>query len=153
MAKGQTPALTEEQAEKYTRVLTLRRAGLTFEQIAEQVGYAGRQGAKEAYDSAIKRMGREPAEDLRILENERLDDLWRRAYSQLAQTTDPETFVKLEQVMIRISARRAGLMGLDAPRQLEITGKDGGSVQTDVGDMLRNRLEMLENARKGLPEG
>lgn len=145
MAKGQTPALTPDQAERYARVLDLRRAGLTFDQIAAEVGYAGRQGAKEAYDAAIRRMGRETADDLRVLENERLDDLWRRAYGRLTQTTDTDAFVKLQNAMIRISSRRAGLMGLDAPRQVEVTGAGGGALRTDVGDMLRERLRQLES--------
>ena len=147
MATGQTPALTPDQADKYVRVMELRRIGLTFEQIAKEVGYAGRQGAKEAYDAAISRMGREAAEDLRILENDRLDDLWRRAYTQLSKIDagDVDALTKLESVMLRISQRRSGLMGLDAPRQVEVSGVNGRPIRTDVGDILRERLRQLES--------
>ena len=147
MATGQTPALTPDQADKYVRVMELRRIGLTFEQIAKEVGYAGRQGAKEAYDAAIARMGREAAEDLRTLENERLTDLWRRAYTQLSKidAKDVDALTKLESVMLRISQRRSGLMGLDAPRQVEVSGVNGGAIRTDVGDILRERLRQLES--------
>jgi len=147
MATGQTPALTPDQADKYVRVMELRRIGLTFEQIAKEVGYAGRQGAKEAYDAAIARMGREAAEDLRILENDRLDDLWRRAYTQLSKIDagDVDALTKLESVMLRISQRRSGLMGLDAPRQVEVSGVNGRPIRTDVGDILRERLRQLES--------
>jgi hypothetical protein len=142
--KGNTPALTPDQAERYARVLDLRRAGFTFDTIAREVGYAGRQGAKEAYDAAIKRMGREATDDLRVLENERLDDLWRRAYARMNSAESNDDFAKLQQTMIRISQRRSGLMGLDAPRQVEVTGEGGGALRTDVGDMLRERLRQLE---------
>lgn len=142
--KGNTPALTPDQAERYARVLDLRRAGFTFDTIAREVGYAGRQGAKEAYDAAIKRMGREATDDLRVLENERLDDLWRRAYARMNSAESNDDFTKLQQTMIRISQRRSGLMGLDAPRQVEVTGEGGGALRTDVGDMLRERLRQLE---------
>ena len=144
MAKGQTPALKEETAEKYARVLDLRRAGLTFEMIATEVGYAGRQGAKEAYDAAIRRMGQESAADLQVLENERLDDLWRRAYGKFSSVETMDEFVKLEQLMLRISQRRAGLLGLDAPRQVEVSGRGGGAIQTDIGEILRQRVAALD---------
>lgn len=145
MPTGQTPALPQDTAEKYARVLELRRAGLTYEQIATEVGYAGRQGAKEAYDAAIRRMGREPAADMQVLENERLDDLWRRAYSRLRTADTIDEFVKVQTLMLRISTRRAGLMGLDAPRQVEVAGPGGGALRTDVGEILRERLRQLES--------
>lgn len=144
MPKGQTPALTPDQADRYSRVMELRRAGLTFDQIADEVGYAGRQGAKEAYDAAIRRMVREPAEDMQTMENERLDDLWRRAYSRLRAAATIDEFVKVESLMLNISKRRAGLMGLDAPRQVEVAGAGGGVLRTDVGEVLRERLRQLD---------
>jgi hypothetical protein len=146
MAAGQTPALTEDVADKYVRVLELRRAGLTFDQIAAEVGYAGRQGAKEAYDAAIRRLGNEPAADMQVLENERLDDLWRRAYGRLRTADTVDEFVKLEALMLRISTRRAGLLGLDAPRQVEISGRGGGAIQTDIGEILRQRVAAIDAA-------
>jgi hypothetical protein len=146
MAARQTPALTEDTADKYVRVLELRRAGLTFDQIAVEVGYAGRQGAKEAYDAAIRRLGNEPAADMQVLENERLDDLWRRAYARLRTADTVDEFVKLEALMLRISTRRAGLLGLDAPRQVEISGRGGGAIQTDIGEILRKRVAAIDAA-------
>ena len=53
MARGQTPALKPDVAERYRQVVQLRAGGATFEEIAERVGYAGRQSAKEAYDAAL----------------------------------------------------------------------------------------------------
>ena len=57
MAKGQTPALTPEQAERYREVVRLRALGLTFEEIAERTGYADRSSAKNAYEAALRRYG------------------------------------------------------------------------------------------------
>ena len=146
MNKHNTHAITIEQAEKYARVLELRRAGATFEAIAKDVGYAGRSGAKEAFDSAIRRMGRESADDARVLENDRLDDLWRRAYTRMIQINaeDNVTFIKIYESLLRTSHRRAGLMGLDAPRQIEITGQDGGMIVTDIGQLLREKMEEVK---------
>ena len=45
--------------DKYMKVIDLRKAGLTFEEIAERVGYESRSGAKMAFDSAVKYWGHE----------------------------------------------------------------------------------------------
>ena len=148
-AAGQTPALTPEQADRYRAVVQLRTAGVTFDAIARQLGYASRQGAKEAYDAALRRWGREVVDEARALEELRLDDLWRRTYSRISSldieedTTDE--FTKLTSTAVRISARRSGLLGLDAPKQVEVAGAGGGAVQTDIGDMLRERLRQLRD--------
>ncbi len=145
-AKGTVPALTPEQAHKYNQVLELRKAGRTFDEIADALGYADRSGAKHAYDSALKRMGREAAEDLRELELYRLEDLWATAYHRAMQLAedDHDGFLKFQAHMLNISRRRSGLMGLDAPRQVEVAGVGGGSIQTDIGELFRAKLRELE---------
>lgn len=148
-ASGKTPALTPEQAERYRAVVQLRTAGITFDAIARQLGYSSRQGAKEAYDAALRRWGTEIADDARQLEELRLDDLWRRTYSRInSLSSDEDTsdeFTKLTQTAVRISARRAGLLGLDAPRQVEVAGPGGGPVKTDIGQLFRDKLRELES--------
>ena len=155
MARGQSPALSPETAERYRQVVQMRAAGLTFDRIAAELGYASRSGAKEAYDTALVSWGREAVDDLRVLEGERIDDLWRRTFSRLIQgDREPETeddpprqgvndFVNLVVTAVRISQRRADLFGLDAPKQHAITGPAGGALRTDVGDLLIARLEEL----------
>jgi hypothetical protein len=155
MAKGQTPALTPEQAERYREVVRLRALGLTFEEIAERTGYADRSSAKNAYEAALRRYGREAVGDLRELEGFRLEELWRRLMAKFQnpdQLTVPE-FAQLVSAGVRISQRRAALYGMDAPRQVELSGVDGGPVQTDVGELLRQRLLALKDADSALPEG
>jgi hypothetical protein len=145
MPKGQTPALTPDTADRYRRVMDLRARGLTFEEIAQEVGYAGRQGAKEAYDAALRWWGREAVDDLRTVEGERLELLWRRVYARVARSEDLGTveFARLLDSAVRLSQRKAALWGLDAPRQYEVTGEGGGPLVTDVGELLRQRLEQI----------
>lgn len=146
MARGQTPALTPDTADKYRQVVQLKAAGLTFDEIAQRVGYASRSGAKEAYDAALRWWGRESVDQLRTIEGERLEQLWRRTFAKIL--ADPQMgsdeLVVLVNAAVRLSARKAALFGLDAPRQVEMTGPDGGPVQTDVGALLLERLERLE---------
>jgi len=144
MAKGQSPALTPEQANKYREVVRLRAAGLTFEEIGTQVGYASRSGAKEAYDAALRYWGRESVDQLRTIEGERLEQLWRYTFGRILST--PETtdeFVKLVNTAVRISGQRSSLFGLDAPKQVEVTGENGDPIKTDVGAMLVERIRAL----------
>jgi hypothetical protein len=144
MAKTQTNK-TPEVLAKYEEVVRLRSIGLSFQQIADRVGYAGRSGAKAAYAEAIKTWGSDAVEEHRILENERLDYLWRTAVTQIEGSKgDPGAVIGAINSALRISARRAALNGLDSPRQVEIAGQDGGALRTDIGDLLRSRLEKLE---------
>tara|TARA_R110002020_G_scaffold128694_4_gene288406 strand:+ start:3348 stop:3830 length:483 start_codon:yes stop_codon:yes gene_type:complete len=152
MAKGQSPALSPETAERYRRVVQLRAAGLTFDRIANELGYASRSGAKEAYDAALKSWGTEAVSDLRVLEGERIDELWRRTYQRLLEgeqeEMDTSEFTGLLNTAIRLSKRRSEIFGIDAPRQMEITGLAGGAIETDVGAILRDRLARLEEAQQ-----
>jgi len=144
MARGQTPALTPEQAERYREVIRLRTVGLKFHEIAERVGYASRSGAKEAYDAALRWWGREAVDDLRTIEGERTEELWRYTFARIiANPESTAEFVSLVNSAVKVSQRRAALYGLDAPRQVEISGEDGGPVRTDVGEILLERIRAL----------
>lgn len=142
-------ALTEEEAERYRQVLYLKRQGWTFERIAEHVGYANRSSAKAAYDAALRRWGSEAVDDVRVTEGERLEDLWEKIWTALEKVADdpkndPNHLATLTNSAIRVSGARRQLFGLDAPRQVEISGPEGGPLRTDMGDILRERLRKLE---------
>jgi hypothetical protein len=149
MPKGQTPALKPEVAQRYRDVVRLKSAGMTFDEIADRVGYASRSGAKEAFDAALRWWGREAVDDMRTIEGERLEQLWRRVFGRILSNPDMPSgeMIQLVNAAVKVSARKASLMGLDAPRQLEVTGAEGGAIVTDVGQILLERLEQLERAR------
>jgi len=149
MPKGQTPALKPEVAQRYRDVVRLKSAGMTFDDIADRVGYASRSGAKEAFDAALRWWGREAVDDMRTIEGERLEQLWRRVFGRILSNPDMPSgeMIQLVNAAVKVSARKASLMGLDAPRQLEVTGAEGGAIVTDVGQILLERLEQLERAR------
>jgi len=82
-----------------------------------------------------------------MVQNEQLDDLWRRCFAAIAQGD----LAQIDRAL-RILKRRADLFGLDAPRQHEISGPGGSSVRTDVGDILIARLEELRERQGPLVE-
>ena len=90
------------------QALELRLQGLTYEEIARQCGYAGRQGAYNAVQRELHRTLQEPAEDVRALEVSRLDRLY-RAMETKALKGDTWSVDRCLNIM----ARRAALLGLD----------------------------------------
>ena len=102
-----------ELIEKQLRVLELRKAGLTWEAIAAEVGYADHSGAVYAFRAAIKRVLQVPAEEVRSLEMERLDKLWEAVYSKAALGD-----IAAITAALKIMERRSRLQGLDAPTKI-----------------------------------
>lgn len=134
--------VTPEVAEKYRKVVELRMAGLTFDAIAKETGYIDRTGAKRAYDSALNRWAVESVEQQRIIQSERLDRLFFEAFGQAVRGGDLAAIDRC----LKIEKRRAELWGLDAPKQHEIAGPEGGPLlmRTDIGELLLRKLAQLQ---------
>jgi len=125
--------------DKERRVLELRRAGATFDEIAKVVGYATPQGAYLAYHRAIKRVLVESgAEEALEAELDRCDRI-QRAFWQQAMQGD----TKAGLIVLRVMDRRAKYLGLDAPtkQQIEVTNYDAGS---EVDRELQRLVRLLE---------
>lgn len=105
-------------AERRRQALELRKAGATYDRIAQQLGFANRGGAYRAVETALREITAEPAQDVRQLELERLDalllGLWPQARKGNQGAVDR---------VLRIMERRAKLLGLDAPTKAEVGGK------------------------------
>lgn len=149
MAGTQQP--TPAVAERYRRVVQLRSVGLTFDDIASRVGYDSRQAAHHAYKAALRWWGRPAVDEAQQLEDERLDLLWRTALERLDDARKRDDInthevLTIINTLLNIGKRRAGLLGLDAPRQVELAGVGGGALQTDVGELLRERIFAIQGA-------
>ena len=135
-------------AEKQRRALQLRNVGIGYDRIADELGYSDKSGAWRAVDAAVKRSIVEPAEHQRVIMADRLDTALQRVMDAIIRDGD------LDQVanLIRIEKRRAELFGLDAPKGYQITGADGGPVETDVGTILRERLTAIRERADATPD-
>ena len=140
-------SLKPATAEKYRQVIELRIAGITFEEIAKRVGYAGRTGAWHAYNAAMERYVMEPVESQRAVQAERLDRLFYQAYVQARQGD-----LNAIDRCLKIEKRRAELWGLDAPRQHEVSGPGGTAlaIRTDIGEELMRKLAHLQGEQPQL---
>jgi hypothetical protein len=106
--------------EKQRLALEFRMAGVPFRDIAQRLGYGGPAGAFKAVQSAIKATLQEPANEVRRLEDQRLDKLlsvwWPRMLAGEAEAAEK---------VLAVMKRRAALLGLDAPIKKEVGNLDG----------------------------
>lgn len=116
-----------EATEKRKRAIALRKAHYSYQEIADELGLSKtrvRQYVAEAMDENRKETAEEAAE-IREMELLRLDELL-KAWFPMAKAGDD----KAAGIVLKAQERRAKLLGLDAPVRQELTGKDGGPMQT-----------------------
>lgn len=115
---------------KTEQALDLRLAGGTYRNIAQALGCSASH-AFRLVDAALRESAErcsEAAEKIRAIELARLDKMRVVLWPKRA---DPRVCDSL----LRISERTAKLYGLDTVRH-EITGADGGPIQTEQGDSV-----------------
>jgi Arc/MetJ family transcription regulator len=100
--------------ERQADALRMRKAGRTFEEIAEALGYANASGAHKAVLAALRETLREPAEEYRNLHRDRLESIY-AAYYHKAVSGDE----KAAAICHKALADLAELDGLNAPRRVE----------------------------------
>ena len=125
-------------AQRECEALELRKAGKTFEEIADALGYAERGGAAKAVSRALAATVQEPADELRRLQAARLDALWGAMWPRAM-----EGELGAVDRCLAIEMRRARLFGVDAParRAVEVVTRD---VWDRLMDELRGETAELE---------
>ena len=111
-----------EREAKELKVLDLRRAGFTFQRIAEEVGYATPSGAQRALERIMTRNVPQAPEEFRWQELDRLDRMQVALWPRAMKGDD-----KAINTIVRLMERRARLVGIDAPQriQAEVVNYDG----------------------------
>ena len=94
--------------------LRLRLQGKSYQQIADELGYATPSGAHQAVKKALARTVQEPADELRKVESDRMDAMLSYMWPRV-EKGDPRAV----EVAMKLAERRAKLLGLDAPEQIE----------------------------------
>lgn len=130
---------TVAQIERDAQFLELRRRGLTYRQIAAQQGVKSQKTAYEAVQRALADAIQEPAAEVRQIELDRLDEYMRHALRVLATPhlvvsqgvvaehpvtgeplADDQPVLQALDRLLKISERRARLLGLDAPARSRV---------------------------------
>jgi hypothetical protein len=133
MAKSPDPEVLEREQQ----VVKLRRAGHTWDEIANLVGYAYPSGSRDAYMRAASRVVSEDVKAIRELETERLDNLLNAVWAD-AMTGD----IPAGTQALRIMERRAKLLGLDQPVkiQAEVVTYDADSIESRLIAIISNTV-------------
>ena len=135
--ESKTSPLRLRAAAKHRQALELRKGGATFDAIAEALGYSSRAAAYKAVMTGLEHTFTEPAKELRTLEAHRLDrlqmGLWQRAIGGDAEAIG---------AVLRIMARRAKLLGLDAPESVRLV------VQDEVENLARQNGMTVDEVLK-----
>lgn len=127
---GRGKAYDPELIDKERKALELRRAGMSYDEIAVAVGYTRSSGAWNAVQRAMKRTLRESgADEVRDQELDRLDRLQRAVWPRAIQGDLPAV-----GAVLRIMERRSKMLGLDAPITANIAVEhfDGQTVDAEV---------------------
>jgi len=123
-----------------TQAVRLRMAGLTYEQIANQVGYSDKSAARHAIMRALTRLEAESVAELRALENARLDADEMVLRALISNTgLKPDVRIKAVNSRLHLAARRSRLNGLDAPMQVAISG----GAEARLNDVLNDATKII----------
>jgi hypothetical protein len=126
----------------------LRRDGLTYREIAKAMGCSVA-GAHDMVKRALREAVREPAEELRTLELERLDTLYTKTVIIIETGSTKEVLNAIDRAL-RIMERRSKLLGLDAPVKQDVRITD--SLDSEI-ERLAAELLFVENLGSLREEG
>lgn len=128
-----TPARRAQQAEREQReaerqrrrttAMRMRLEGHDFDVIAEACGYGSRQAAWADYHRALDTVAAESeatVETARRVELARLDRLQTIAWSKTCHD-EPTVALRAVETILKISAHRSRMLGLDAPVRHELS--------------------------------
>ena len=98
------------------QALQLRMGGASYSEIAAQMGSSSAATAFKQVRAALREMLQEPADAVREMELARYDRLM-AAHWPAALRGD----IQASAMVLRIMERRAALLGLDAPKKIDLT--------------------------------
>jgi hypothetical protein len=119
------PGESETIVARRVKALDLRKAGLTYRRIAEELKVNVRTAYTDVQDelAALKTLTGKAAEDIRELELRRLDD-YTLGLTPAARRGDVRAVIAL----VRVQERRAKLLGIDAPTNHTMSAPGGGPI-------------------------
>lgn len=98
---------------KALKILEYRTQGYSFDEIAVALGYKSGKHVRAAYTRLMDKHERESVEQLRDLQNERIEMAWRGLAPKVAQGRE-----RAVEVAMKVLERQSRLMGLDKADQL-----------------------------------
>jgi hypothetical protein len=130
--------------ERRLKVLELRRGGGSCRAISKQLGISAMQVSRDLGHGLSELLKQEVGgtDELRALELDRLDGLW-LANWPTAMTGD----IPAGQLILKISQRRAELLGLDAPVKIETAHSFSEESWQNIRGVILTALAAFPEAR------
>lgn len=125
-ANAKDHAAAAEREDRRAKAVRLRIHGLNIREIAAQLGI-GHSQAHEDVTRGLAERGEHTRDELRQLSNGVLDAVV-QGHLQRAKLGQ----VQSAQVVVKAVAVHARINGYEAPKLVEVAGKDGGPIQTSV---------------------
>lgn len=140
MSRSKTSPPSVGKLENRRKAVQLRKAGFTYQEIADQIGMTRGNAYKLVAEAMqeFKTESAEEAQEVKRVELARLDHATRAIWSQVANGNHGAI-----DRLLRIMDRRAKLLGLDAPSKLAPTNPEGD--QAYGGGGLAALLQAINN--------
>lgn len=122
-----------EVAEQQVRCYELRLTGMSLDKIAAET-HLSKGTVHNRIQAEIQAKVLPLADEVRKLELDRLDR-WLAKLDE--QITAGETVPRCVEVAVKVSERRARLLGIDAPQQLEATVTEVSQADLEFQELLR----------------
>jgi len=150
MSENNVIKLDSALIEKERQVLKYRKGGLTFDQIAEKMGYSHPSGAHAAFKRAIERTRDEGlAAEGRELHRARLETALVAIWDRVLQGD-----LKAIDMMLKILDQDAKLFGLNMPvkTEVEVTNYDGNLLRQRTKEIVETIRE-IRRSESGVGDG
>lgn len=118
-ASGPINVHSIQSAERPFAALQLRLKGMSYQEIADALGYADKSGAFRAVSKMLADTVQPAADDLRKLEGDRLDMMLETAWSVVLGAHGRVNLPALDRC-IAIEKLRIKLLGLELPRRVDV---------------------------------
>lgn len=115
--KSDKQEVTNRDVNAATRAATavqLRTQMLTYEEIAKRTGYSGPSACRKAIMREMDRIIVKDVDELRMTELHMLNVMHGKCWERFMDPKNPYSYSEVERIL-KISERRAKLMGLDTP--------------------------------------
>lgn len=142
-------AKNAQVAEQQIQCYELRLTGMSIEAIAKATGIA-RSTVHDRIQAEITGRVQPLAEEVRKMELDRLDRWLEKLNDQIAQGYQVARSI---EVAIRVSERRAKLLGIDAPERVEATITEITQEDVALAEMVAEAKAMAANAEAKIREG
>lgn len=146
---GDRSAREQRNAARRIEAMSLLLAGLSYDQIGERLGITA-DSAHELIARNLERANNRAVEELRLVENARLDRAQAAIWGQVLQGD-----LKAVDTFLRISSRRSKLNGLDAPQKIALSANVRVEMEqalTDLRVILGETVDDDDDASGERPE-